>query len=160
MRILIIPEFDYSGDHIFTAQLMERLAIAAPSLRVFPVGALANALGEESIELSKESKNKVLLNAMSGLAFSKVTTPEDAYIDIIIGLVPKDFDYKFDAVLATSKSLTGLQVSEVEKFLTAAEVDIGSGFYSEDDITFIGTMEEIVREVQQLTGSLLRGERR
>lgn len=152
MRFLIIPEFDYSGDVKFTQEIINRLKIATPDLKVFAVG----TLGLYIEEMYNLHTSKALAHAMGGVVLNSFLEPEDAHIDIFIGLLPRDFDYAFDAVYTTNKGLTGVQIQEIERELLKGEYPIENGFYTEEDVTFTGTMEEIVSDIQQRTGSLLR----
>lgn len=163
MRYLIIPEYGFAGDLDFTPELVNRLSIAAPSLKVFPIGTLVSVLHnyekDEGSEMNLFKSNSVLLHAFSGLLYEATITPEDAHVDIIIGILPKSFPYKFDKIYAINKSLVGLQIQEVEKIMRKSEIDNFSPFYTEEDVTFTGTMEEIVLDIQRSSNSLLGGER-
>lgn len=152
MRFLIIPEFDYSGDVKFTQEMVNRLKIATPDLKIFTVGALGLYI-EEMFDLHT---SKALAHAMGGVALNSLLEPKDAHIDIFIGLLPRDFDYEFDAIYTTNKGLIGVQIQEIERELLKGGYPIENGFYTEEDVTFTGTMEEIVSDIQQRTGSLLR----
>lgn len=152
MRFLIIPEFDYNGDIKFTQEMINRLKIATPNLKVFAVGALSSYI-EETYNLHT---SKALAHAMWGVALNSFLEPKDAYIDVFIGLLPRDFDYEFDAIYTTNKGLIGVQIQEIEKELLRGDYPIENGFYTEEDVTFTGTMEDIVSDIQQRTGSLLR----
>lgn len=152
MRFLIIPEFDYSGDVKFTQEMVNRLKIATPDLKIFTVGTLGLYI-EEAFNLHT---SKALAHAMGGVALNSLLEPKDAHIDIFIGLLPRDFDYEFDAIYTTNKGLIGVQIQEIERELLKGGYPIENGFYTEEDVTFTGTMEEIVSDIQQRTGSLLR----
>lgn len=152
MRFLIIPEFDYSGDMNFTREMINRLKIATPSLDVFAVGTLGLYI-EETYNLHN---SKALAHAMGGVVLNSFLEPKDAHIDIFIGLLPRDFGYEFDAIYTTNKGLIGVQIQEIEKELLRGGYPIENGFYTEEDVTFTGTVEEIVSDIQQRTGSLLR----
>lgn len=163
MRYLIIPEYGFAGDLDFTPELVNRLSVAAPSLKVFPIGTLVSILHNyernEENNTSLFKSNQVLLHAFSGLLYKSTITPEDAHIDILIGILPKSFPYKFDKIYAVNKALVGIQIQEVEKIMKKSGIENFSPFYTEEDITFTGTMEEIVLDIQRSSNSLLRGER-
>lgn len=163
MRYLIIPEYGFAGDLDFTPELVNRLSVAAPSLKVFPIGTLVSILHnyekDEGSETNLFKSNQVLLHAFSGLLYEATVTPEDAHIDVIIGILPKSFPYAFDKIYATNKSLVGVQIQEVESIMRKSEIDNFSPFYTEEDVTFTGTMEEIVLDIQRSSNSLLGGRR-